>query len=172
MTRLAQNPLVKRLNQLYQQQSARDQRMLVILAISLGLALIWFGMITPMQNYRLAQQQYRQQAESQYQWLLNNADTVKSLLSSHQNNANVSEQNLSGIISASARQHGIGVSRLASGDGQAVRLSLNNAEFDQVVVWLGKLAIEEGIRVASIQLNNPNQQGRADISLDLVANSN
>lgn len=162
--------LIKPVEHFYQAQSSRDQRMLLLLLVSLTLALIWFVIITPLNNQRALQQSQANQAEQQYQWLLSQAPALQAL---QQINADKGDgpQNLSSLISNSSREFGLGITRLETTGGSndpGVRVTLNNAEFNQVVLWLGELSLQYGIRVAQVQATNPNSQGRADIVLNLV----
>lgn len=162
--------LFQPLTRFYQAQSQRDQRMLLILLVSLTLAFLWFAVITPLNQFRDQQHQHVQQAQQNYHWLVDQAPSLMALQQAQQHQGS-SPQNLSSLISNSARELGIGVTRLETTGGATdpgVRVTLNSADFNQVVRWLGQLSLSQGIRVSQAQVNNPNRQGRADVVLNLV----
>jgi len=146
-------------------RSAREQALLASLAV-MALAAIWyFAAVGPLIDRAGA---YKQ-ARAAERVLLERLDSVGSRLAALPAPRARSDASLLLLVNRSVRDAGLGgFLEDAAADGETrVRLRLLDAPFPQVSAWLAGLAVQEGIRTASADIERGSAPGVTQVSLVL-----
>lgn len=144
----------------YFEQSQRDQRLLLVLAVFLAAVLFWLLIWLPIQD-RLAIAEVRHaRALTDQRWILEHRETLQQLAGRQTGAGNRSGQALLSTVATSARSVGITLNRFQPEGSDALAVSLEDVAFGELVVWLEQLQRQEGIRVRSATLDAQNAPGR------------
>ncbi|MCY3815726.1 MAG: type II secretion system protein GspM [Gammaproteobacteria bacterium] len=151
--------------ELWRARSAREQVLLAALAV-MALAAIWyFAAVGPLLD-RAESYKQRRAAETA---LLERLDRVGSRLAALPAPRPRSDASLLLLVNRSVRDAGLsGFLEEGAADGESrVRLRLRDAPFPQVSAWLAGLAVQEGIRTVSADIERGSAPGITQVSLVL-----
>jgi len=146
-------------------RSAREQALLAALAV-MALAAIWyFAAVGPLLD-RAETNKQRRDAETE---LLEQLDRVGSRIAALPSPRPRSDASLLLLVNRSIRDTGLGgFLEEGAADGETrVRLRLLDAPFPQVSAWLAGLAVQEGIRTVSADIERGSAPGVTHVSLVL-----
>lgn len=146
-------------------RSAREQVLLAALAV-MALAAIWyFAAVAPLLDRAEAYEQARATETA----LLERLDRVGSRLTALPAPRPRSDASLLLLVNRSVRDAGLGgFLEDGAADGETrVRLRLLDAPFPQVSAWLAALAVQEGIRTVSADIEPGTAPGLTQVSLVL-----
>ncbi|MDE0129907.1 MAG: type II secretion system protein GspM [Gammaproteobacteria bacterium] len=146
-------------------RSAREQALLAALAV-MALAAIWyFAAVAPLLD-RSESYKQRRAAETA---LLERLDRVGSRITALPAPRPRSDASLLLLVNRSVRDAGLGgFLEDGAADGETrVRLRLRDAPFPQVSAWLAGLAVQEGIRTVSADIERGPAPGITQVSLVL-----
>ena len=149
----------------WRERSAREQVLLAALA-ALALAAVWyFAAVGPLLD-RAENNRQRRAAETA---LLERLDRVGSRMAALPAPRARSDASLLLLVSRSISDAGLGgFLEESSADGETrVRLSLLDAPFPQVSAWLAGLAVQDGIRTASADIERGSAPGVTHVTLVL-----
>jgi type II secretory pathway component PulM len=150
----------------FQAQSPRDQRVAAIGAVVVGLLLI-FGVFVPLDTSVSRATARVQHKQSDLAWMHSVAPQVAAAGAAV--TAPTSQRSLIVVIDSSARESGLGSSLNSSepnGPG-ALRVRLDKAPFDTLVVWLAKLSQQNGIHVESATIDAAGPPGLVNAGIVL-----
>ena len=137
--------------QRYHALGERDQILVNILAVVLGIFLLWQVIIGPALNYLVdAKDDYYKQLEN-FEWMQLNSEAAKERLASSGADRDGS---LLSIASATAKTHELSFSRFEPMGDDRVRLWMEQVKFNNVVNWLGELESNNGISAVDISLDS------------------
>lgn len=148
---------------------ARERHALIAGGIALILFLFYFAGWRP---FSIRLEQATQQVEQQratYQWMQTKAQEVKRLRSAVPAIQRTGGQSLLATVDHTARAGGLGnaLKRVEPESGNNVRVWLDGASFDQLVLWLSQLQEKYGIQVASINVERQESPGMVTARLTL-----
>ena len=149
-------------------RSAREQALLAALA-ALTLAAIWyFAAVAPLLDWAETSKQ-RREAETA---LLERLDRVGSRMTALPPPRARTDASLLLLVNRSVSDAGLGgFLEEGAADGETrVRLRLLDAPFPQVSAWLAGLAVQEGIRTVSADIERGSSPGVTQVSLVLERN--
>ncbi|MBI2381365.1 MAG: type II secretion system protein M [Gammaproteobacteria bacterium] len=153
----------------YEQQSPRDRRVLLVGAGALGLALLWLVVIKPFGKYMSTT---RLQVEGQRELLGYMRQSAAQVLALRgQGGASGTlpgGMSLAQAVNQAATENGLTLSRWQPDGEHKLQLWLDDADFDALVIWLGRLESQYGARVDSIAVNQGEAPGRVKVRLALV----
>jgi len=136
----------------------------VLILITLFYLIVW-------EPVHLGLQTERQKQQSQKEvllWMQQAATEVNTLRASG-NRTTVIDKNkpITLVIEQSIKNSGLksSVKKIESSGNNGARVSLNEAPFNQVLVWLNTLATHNGINVVSANIERSSVAGRADARL-------
>ena len=137
----------------------------IVLLITLFYSLAW----EPVFAERDAQQQ---QYESQGQlltWMKQSGQKIKDLQSSGaSSNARFKNQSTSSLVERSAQSMGVKqFIKKQSSDKKGVKIDLENADFDRVILWLVDMQKKYGIQTSSIKIEKQDKPGAVKVRLTL-----
>lgn len=140
--------------------SGRDRTALLILCSFLGLLLLVYGAMIPAHKYADRAADYYKKQSALQSWVEANADKVKSLPSVNtERDTEVNSQSLLSIASNSAKEHGISFKRFEPDGERELRIWLEKASFNQVIIWLQKLEASYGVEVLQANLDRRDLAG-------------
>lgn len=152
----------------WQEQSARDRRILRIGSIFLVLALIYLLLWQPLHQKR---DKYRQQITEQrqlLQWMHERSAEAKALMKQPggQRHQPIKGSLLS-LVDKEARKAGLGkgLKRVEPAGTDQVRLWFDAVEFNRLVAWLGSLENKFGTRIDSAVIDRTETVGRVNARL-------
>lgn len=153
--------------QYWQNLQARDQRTLIIGGVAVTLLLIYSLVIDPFaQEVERLEKSVAADREL-LAWMEQSAKQVKQLRGSAKEPAR-SNQSLLSLVDASAKQGGLGKAlKQVKPEGTGVRLRLEEASFDELAKWLGRLGTEQGVNVTTLTLNRTETEGKVNVTVVL-----
>lgn len=149
----------------WRERSAREQVLLAALAVMVAAAVWYFAAIGPLLE-RAETNKQRREAETA---LLERLERVGSRMAALPAPRPRSDASLLLLLNRTVREAGLGsFLEEASADGEArVRLRLLDAPFPQISAWLAGLAVQEGIRTVSADIERGSAPGVTQVSLVL-----
>lgn len=146
---------------------AREQRTLMFGAL-LGLPLLIYSLVVDPFSQKLEQLQQSVAADRELlAWMEQSAQQVKALRGSGGSKRSAGGSLLS-LIDASAKQNGLGGAlKQVKPEGKGVRLRFEQASFDDMVRWLGRLGSEQGIAVTMLNMERLPESGQVNASVVL-----
>jgi general secretion pathway protein M len=154
----------------FKAQSVRDQRVAAGVAVAL-LVLLILGIFVGLDSNVARAHARVQRKESDLAWM--RAVAPQLLAAGNAVIAPTSQSSLIVVIDSSARESGLGSSLNTSepsGPG-ALRVRLDKAPFDTLVVWLGRLSQQNGIHVESATIDAAGPPGLVNAGIVLRAAS-
>ncbi len=150
----------------FKAQSARDQRVAMI-AASAVVILVLLGIFVPLDTSVSRAQARVQHKQTDLAWMQSVEPQLAGAGASV--TAPTSQRSMIVVIDSSARESGLGSSLNSSepsGPG-ALRVRLDKAPFDTLVVWLAKLSQQNGIHVESGNIDAAGPPGLVNAGLVL-----
>lgn len=147
--------------------SARDQRTLLLGAL-VALPLLFYALvIDPFARELDRLEQQVAEDRELLAWMEQAAAQVKGLRAGGAGARNGGGSLLS-LIDSSAKQNGLGGAlKQVKPEGEGVRLRLEQAAFDDLVRWLGRLGAEHGVGVTSLTLERLAVTGQVNATVVL-----
>jgi general secretion pathway protein M len=145
-----------------------ERQLVVAAAVLLGIAIVYWALLAPLSSAVHSREQRIERKQQDLAWMRSVAGPIQQL-SASQPGANAGES-LVVVIDRSARQAGIS-SALAgqspNGD-HGMRVRLENASFDNVVLWLSSLQQQYGIAIESASIDRADKPGIVSASIVLI----
>ncbi|HQU14851.1 MAG: hypothetical protein B7Z66_03530 [Chromatiales bacterium 21-64-14] len=141
-------------------RTPRERQILIIGAALLAVLLLYGVVLRPFHN-RLATLRHNvDEQRALLHWMHGAAGQIQALRGSAGNR--VSGQPILSLVDQTARQEQLGnaVKRLEPDSSGGVRVWLEQAPFDQVVQWLGKLERDHGLQLESITVESTGVPGQ------------
>lgn len=135
----------------WQSLQAREQQLVSVAAVVLGIGLFYALIWQPLQQQRASQQLAAQTAQAQLVWL-------KARLPQLATAPAASGGNLNDKVAQSSRQFQIKVSRMQPKNDQ-LDLMLEDVPFEQLLRWLAHLQTEQGVQLAQLEVSETDSAG-------------
>jgi general secretion pathway protein M len=136
----------------------------LLIIITLFYLIIW-------EPIHVGLQKEKQKQQSQQEiliWMQNAAEEVRSLRASG-NRSTIRDRNkpITLVIEQAIKNAGLkpSVNKIESSGSDGARVTLNEASFNQVLVWLNTLSTYNGIQVVSANIERGSKPGRANARL-------
>jgi len=142
--------------------SEREQQLTFISLVVVFIALIYFLIWQPIATNLATSQQTLQSSEQTLQWVENNANKLVAAGVGN-NKSTARKQNLSQLISSTAKRNKIVISRIQNRNG-SVDIWINQVEFNQFLKWLTALQNQYQVQVNSADLNQDKTPGMVKIN--------
>lgn len=150
----------------YARQTPRDQRMLRIGALAVALIVV-VGIVFPLQRGLSRARQDVRRAQDDVAWMTSVSPTLVGAGPSSA--ARPANQSLVVLIANSAAESGLSKALTAttpSGNG-AMRVQLQNADFNLLLGWLHRLSTQQGVRIEDASISNAGAPGLVNVSVQL-----
>ena len=154
----------------YQQRQQREQVAIQILVWSATAMFLYLAVWQPViKNNQRAVERYERQL-GVFEWIQDNADAVQGIAGLHgagSGDATANSGNWINIINTSAAAEGIALKGFTPEGSDAVRVTLENAEFAGVLSWLYRLQASENIRASNVDFSPGQQSGTVTVRATL-----
>lgn len=151
---------VKAAHHWYETLPPRDQKIVLGVGILLIVALIFSLIYAPLLRARSMAESQLERSRATYQLLAENAGRFTA-----DGNSSAGAPLLT-VITQQARSANINLSRYEQ-DGQALRIWLDRASFDDAMTWFEELQSRHGVRAGQITIDKTDVSGRVDIRATL-----
>lgn len=142
--------------------SEREQQLTFISLVVVFIAVIYFLIWQPIATNLAASQQKLQSSEQTLQWVESNANKLVAAGVGN-NKTTARKQNLSQLISSTAKRNKIVISRIQNRNG-SVDIWINQVEFNQFLKWITALQNQYQVQVNSVDLNQDKTQGMVKVN--------
>jgi general secretion pathway protein M len=145
----------------------REQRTLMIGGVALLLLLLYSAVLAPISRELQRLEQGVAADRELLAWMEQSAVQVKQLRGNGGGQRG-SGQSLLSLVDASAKQNGLGGAlKQVKPEGSGVSLRFEEASFDDMVRWLGRLGTEQGVGVTTLTLERLPLSGRVNATVVL-----
>jgi len=158
MQTLADNPQIQQGVQWYRSQTARDQLIVKLVGTLFVLALIFLLIIWPLVQEHKRLNSKLDSSVSFYNLMASNAGQF----AGQRGGAVVSGKPLLTTVSQFARRQNVTLTRYEQ-DGDALRVWIDDGNFDDVATLIETLSRTQGIRVSQINVDRVNEPGKANV---------
>ncbi len=165
---LKNNPSVLNAQRQYEALPARDRLALKVLALVFVLLILYFAAWKPAEdfmNQAKSDLAYNQDILSLIN--TNSAVLAQSSKQSSSNKASLDSQQLVSTVTNMAKQKGVVLKRFEPSGGDKLKVWVDNASFDKMVIWLVSLKKSLGITVEQITIERDDEPGLVSARLTL-----
>lgn len=156
--------MMTRMTDLLLRRSPRERRLLALLVLVLGGALLWLWLVSPLLVGRAAQLQQLAQAQALQLWVAERAADQQQLAQAQQPSPPIGISGLEqGLVGAQLRQQ---LTRLSGAGDGAIELAFEAVEFTALARWLSQMDPGWGYDIVSLRLQRHRDPGL--ISAELV----
>jgi general secretion pathway protein M len=163
-------PQLQQIKQWFNSLPAKEQWMVSVTGLLIIVTLFYLVAWEPVHIGLQAEQQKQQSQNEILIWMQQAATEVRVLRSSG-SRSTVRDKNKPAtlVIEQTINNAGLkpSVSKIESSGKNGARVVLNDAPFNQVLVWLNTLATHNGIQVVSANIERADKPGRANARLTL-----
>ena len=142
---------------------SREQVMLMLLAVAMGIFLIVMLVIVPLHNWRASEEQRLLSSSNELNRVRELVAQIKAKEAAPARNPN--QQNLAVVIDNSLRKNDLVMRGFQPGANQDARLRLENAAYPDLAQWLYDLEYEHGINIQELSLTPARVSGRLMVNL-------
>lgn len=174
LSRIKDQPAVGKLIAQYDQLPRRDQQALVVLAIAIFIAILYFAVWRPAAVFYEQTEAARDNAGELLAWMQANEQTIQRLGNAGGNNATATADKpadgraLMALVTRSAGEAGLSLQRFEPSGEDAIRVWLENAPFAEVAAWLERLNGDHGVVIDQAAMDRASEPGRVSVRLTLA----
>lgn len=159
---------IQQLKQWFYSLPSKEQMMVsgtgIVIIITLFYLIIWEPL-----HFGFQEEKQKQQSQKEILlWMQQAASEVKSLRASgSQTTIRSNNKPITLVIEQTIKNAGLkpSVKKIESSGNKGARVSLNDASFNQILVWLDTLSKHNGIQVVSANIERSDKPGRANARL-------
>jgi type II secretory pathway component PulM len=160
---------MQKLKEWFASLQARERIAVSVAAVLVSVMVIYVLGLAPF--YRSVNDLERSLADrkADLAWMMSNADSVAMLVASRPQ-FTPSGESLVLLVDRTAREAGLGDSLTNQTPiGQdGIKVNLQEATFDMMMIWLNGLQVSQGITVQSATFNRSSKPGQVNVSLELT----
>lgn len=143
--------------------SQREQRLVLGGSIVLLLGVLYWGVISPL-DQRSENAKARIQSEQQLLvWVKNSANAIVSLRGANGSSASPSTQPLNQVVSSSTARFKVELIRMQP-RGESLQVWIQPIPFNQLVNWLAYIQAQQGIDVEFLDLSRTETLGQVEVN--------
>ena len=152
----------------WQNLQAREQRTLLIGGVAALLLLIYTLILDPFSQEMARMEQSVAADRELLAWMEQSAQQVKAMRGNGGGGKSGKGGSLLSLVDASAKKNGLGGAlKQVKPEASGVRLRFEQASFDDIVRWLGRLGSEQGVGVTSLTLERLPAPGQVNATVVL-----
>jgi general secretion pathway protein M len=147
----------------------RERIMVSIAAVVVGLALVYVAAWSPLTSSVARLEQSVEEQQTLKQWMEQSAAEVKQLRNAAGAAGTDDHRSLLAVVDQTSKQSQLGpaVKRIEPDGQELVRVTLEQASFDDMMTWLGGLQRSFGVSVADVSVDRQADNGRVNARLTL-----
>lgn len=173
VSKLKENPSVKRMITRYDHLPRRDQQALKLMTVAVLLALVYFAIWRPVAQYHDQALADRQSAVDLLAWMQENRATIRDLSGNDGSAGNSASKPANGrelmaTVTSTARESGLDLQRFEPSGDDAIRVWLEDVPFTQVAAWLEGLNSNHGILIDQAAMDRRDTPGLVSVRLTLA----
>ena len=173
ISNLKENPSVKRMITRYDHLPRRDQQALKLMILVVAVALIYFAIWQPVDQYHDQALSDRQNAEELLAWMHENRMAIRELAGNAGGAGDNAQKPADGralmaTVTSTAREAGLELQRFEPSGDNAIRVWLEDVPFTQAAAWLERLSSEHGILIEQAALDRRETPGIVSVRLTLA----
>lgn len=151
------------LQQHYQNLSQRDQNLAIIMSVILAVTLFYIIIWEPL-HLNLEKQKNTQTSQLEiHHWMQNAAAEVRALKASGNRGTRIQKKHspVSIVAEQSAKLNGLSkqIGKIESSGKNSAQIKVENASFNQMLLWINTLKTRYGISVSSAKIEHTNKAG-------------
>ncbi len=154
--------MFEQIKEWWENLSEREQQLTFVTLLVVFIAMIYFLIWQPVATNLAESQQKLQSSQQTLQWVESNANKLVAAGVGN-NKTTTRKQNLSQLISSTAKRNQIVISRIQNRNG-SVDIWINQVEFNQFLKWITALQNQYQVQVNSADLNQDKTQGMVKIN--------
>lgn len=144
---------------------SREKNMVMLLGVALMILILTVALVLPLKNYYAELSSDAEYFESKVSRVANNVARLKS---TNPQAVNTSSQPLNQLITSTANPFGLKFSNVDMNSKKTeVQVRLDNADFNQLILWVAQLEQNRGLVVESMRVSENDDIGRVSASLKL-----
>ncbi len=165
---IKQNPsLLKALKQ-YEMMPSRDRLALKVLAFTLILLFMYFGLWQPAYSYKKEAAQYLEQQQELLALVMQNKSALSNLSdTSSSGQASLNSQQLVSSVTNLAKQASVTLKRFEPSGEKEIKVWVEDVPFDKIMVWLTTMKRTLNIKVDQISVEKSDGPGLVSARLTL-----
>jgi general secretion pathway protein M len=148
--------MIEQMKEWWDNATEREQTLSIVSAVVIFIALIYFALWQPLTNNLASSEASLKSAQQTLQWVEVNSNKI--IASGLSSNDAVKKQNLSQLISSTAKRNNIDLARIQERNG-VVDISINQVEFNQFVEWTTGLQNQYQVQIANADLSQDKVPG-------------
>lgn len=148
--------MIEQIKEWWDNATEREQTLSMVSAVVIFIALIYFVLWQPLTNNLASSEASLKSAQQTLQWVEVNSNKI--IASGLSSNDAVKKQNLSQLISSTAKRNNIDLARIQERNG-VVDISINQVEFNQFVEWTTGLQNQYQVQIANADLSQDKVPG-------------
>lgn len=165
---IKQNPSILKLLKQYEMMQSRDRLALKVLGFTLVLLFLYFGLWQPAQAYKHEAEIHLQQQKDLLALVMENKSTLSKLSSaSTSSQPTLNSQQLVSSVTNLAKQSGVTLKRFEPSGESEIKVWVDDASFDKVMVWLSTLKRTLNVRVEQVSVEKSDKPGLVSARLTL-----
>ena len=144
----------------------REQQLTMVSAVVIGIAVLYWGVWTPLSTQLDESKKQLTRAENSLSWTQEKASI---LLQAGVAKPKLRRGNLTQILNSSARKNGITFSRIVNKQDK-IEVWISKVEFDLFLEWLTVMKNKHGVSVLNADIAKTDQQGYIKVNRLLLGN--
>ena len=145
----------------------RERALVAVAAALTGVTLIYLALVAPLSHAVTARQARIERKQTDLNWMRGMAGPLRQLQSMQRNVNN--NESLVVVVDRSARQTGLAAALTGQSPNgeQGIRVRLENAAFDSLVLWIGQLQQQYGLEIESANVDHTAKPGIVNATVTL-----
>lgn len=139
----------------------RDRRAISVLLVTVGVLVLWFGIVNPTLAWRESTQADLRAAEETYRQLVERAPLALSTATSNTQSPVAGGGSLNAVVRNQANRFGVVIQSFEP-DGEQIRVRVDSVRFASLMRWLGALEAQ-GIDAAQLTLEATDRAGQVSV---------
>ncbi|WP_252176320.1 type II secretion system protein M [Endozoicomonas sp. 4G] len=161
---LERSPLWLQLQAKYELMPEKDRRALHLMTVFLLLSAAYLFVWEPITDWSEKQQEEFTHQQSIYEWMADNIDQAKQAQKKQRSAA--ARKDLSTIVSGSARQSGLTLSRVQP-DRKGLGIWIEDAPYQKLLAWMVALDTRYEVTIQQVKIDRGKEEGRVKVYMHI-----
>jgi general secretion pathway protein M len=160
---------MQKLKEWFASLQARERIAVSVAAVLVSAMVIYVLGLAPFYRAVNAMENDLAERKADLAWMMSNADNVRMLVASRPQLAPTGES-LVLLVDRTAREAGLAdsLTNQTPTGPDGIKVNLQEATFDNMMVWLNGLQMTQGVTIQSANINRASKPGLVNVSLELI----
>jgi len=155
-------PIIQWFNSLDQ----KDQRITIIGAISLAILIVYFMLLSPLNDSVTELENKVASQQKTINWMKQQVPLIRGNTASGDNNQ--SQLPLASVVNNTTKTYSLPVSRRDSKSPNEMQIWFDNVSFNSFLQWSSELSSKHGITIVTVNIRSRDRDGIASINVKLL----